>query len=109
MEKATKSFENYIEFWVKFRPTVSDKVMFCIYRGIDSPRLLIEKLKIAKGNLANCCKQLIKNGLVVQHTQGRAVTYELSAKGSAHIKKFLEADVHVIASAAKQSLHGNKP
>ena len=86
-----EKFENYIEFWVKFRPTVGDKILFCISRGIDSPRELVLKLKIAKGNLANYCKALIKDGMLVQHTEGRVVKYELSAKGRQHIKKFLEA------------------
>ena len=90
MDKASKKFENYIDFWLKFRPTVADKILFYIYKGIESPQELRLKMKIAKGNLANYCKRLIKDGKLVQHTQGRVVKYELTAKGSEYIKKFLE-------------------
>jgi len=90
MEKATENFETYIDFWVKFRPSVADKILFCIHRGLNNPRELIGKLCIAKGNLANCCKQLIKGGALIQHTNGRAVEYELTAKGQGQIRKFLE-------------------
>ena len=90
MEKAIEKLKNYIDLWVKHKPTVADKILFYIYRGICTPRELIAKLQIAKGNLANYCKALIKDGLVVQHTVGRVVKYELSQKGTVYIKKFLE-------------------
>jgi len=89
MRKATENFETYIDFWVKFKPSVADKVLFCICKGFSNPRKLIEKLCIAKGNLANCCKQLIRGGYLTQHTSGRTVEYELTEKGYMQIKKFL--------------------
>jgi predicted transcriptional regulator len=90
MGKATENFETYIDFWIKFKPSAADKVMFCIYRGYNSPRALIQKLCIAKGNLANCCRQLITDGKLTQHTSGRTVEYELTPKGQGQIKKYLE-------------------
>jgi len=90
MDKATETFENYVDFWVKFRPSVPDKILFCVGRGTESPGGLIQKLQIAKGNLANYCKALIKNGELSKQVHGRVVRYGLTAKGSARVKKFLE-------------------
>ena len=84
-----ETFEKYIEFWVKHKPSVSDKILFCIYRGVDSPQALQAKLKIAKGNLANCCKGLVGQGKITRHTNGRTVKYTLTAKGEESLKKFL--------------------
>ena len=84
-----EKFDAYIDLWVKFRPTVADKVLFCVHRGFSTPRALCHRLQIAKGNLANCCKKLISDGCLVQHTNGRAVEYELTAGGTAQISKFL--------------------
>lgn len=83
-----KKFDEYIDLWVKLKPTVADKVLFCIHRGQKTPRELIARLEIAKGNLANCCKCLIHDGQIVQHTNGRAVEYEPTAAGREHIESF---------------------
>jgi DNA-binding MarR family transcriptional regulator len=91
MENAINNFEKYIDFWVKFKPSVADKLLFCIYKGLDTPMGLRARLGIAKGNLANCCKDLVKLGMIVQHTNGRNVKYELTEKAHARLKKFLEA------------------
>jgi len=92
--KATENFEKYVDFWVKFRPSIADKIMFCVSRGLHSPRELVQKLQIAKGNLANSCKELVADGQLLKQVQGRIVKYRLSAKGNEHIRKFLR----VIAS-----------
>ena len=89
MDKAIKIFDEYINFWVKFKPSAADKIVFCIFKGMNCPRDLMHRLGLAKGNLANYCKQLIKTGQIVQHTAGRAVEYELTAKGQEKIKKLL--------------------
>ena len=91
MEKATKTFENYVDFWVKWKPTVSHKILFCVSLGLDSPRALTQKLQIAKGNLTNYCKGLIANGEMTKQVHGRVVKYGLTAKGQTRVKKFLEA------------------
>ena len=91
MEKATETFEKYINFWLKIKPSVTDKILFCIYKGLTSPVALRQKLDIAKGNLANYCKRLVKENLIVQHTHGRAVEYELAQNGKARVNKLLEA------------------
>ena len=89
--KEIENFEKYVDFWVKIRPTVADKIIFCISRGLHSPRELMQKLQIAKGNLANYCKELVADGLVTKQVRGRVVEYSLSTKGNEHIRKFLEA------------------
>jgi len=91
MDKATKTFENYVDFWVKFRPSVPDKILFCVGNGVDGPQALIQKLQIAKGNLTNYCKALIADGQMQKQTHGRIVRYALTAKGKTRVKKFLEA------------------
>jgi len=91
MNKATETFENYIDFWVNHKPSVADKIMFCIYKGMDGPQALRAKLQIAKGNLTNSCKALAAKGLIVKVNHGRIVRYELTKKGSESVKKFLEA------------------
>jgi len=91
MEKATKTFENYIDFWVRFHPSVSDKILFCVSLGLESPKALMQKLQIAKGNLTNYCKALIKGGELTKQVHGRTVRYALTTKGQASVKKFLEA------------------
>jgi len=90
MEKATETFENYVDFWVKFRPSVADKILFCINGGTESPRALIQRLEIAKGNLTNYCKALIADGQLAKQVHGRVVRYVLTAKGKTRVKKFLE-------------------
>jgi len=90
MEKATETFENYVDFWVKFRPSVADKILFCVSNGLESPQALIQRLAIAKGNLTNYCKALIAEGQLSKQVHGRVVRYSLTTKGKTRIKKFLE-------------------
>ena len=91
MDNASKKFEKYIDFWVNFRPSVADKILYNIFRGLESPPVLRAKLKIAKGNLANYCKRLVRDGKLTQHTLGKAVKYELTEKGKARVREIMEA------------------
>lgn len=88
---AIEKFEKYVNFWVQVKPSVADKIMFCMYKGMESPRELMQKLKIAKGNLANYCKQLCADNMITKEVHGRVVKYGLAKKGEARIKKVLEA------------------
>jgi len=90
MDNAREKFESYVDFWVKFKPSVADKILFCIDKGMESPQALIQRLKIAKGNLTNYCKVLIADEQITKQVHGRIVRYGLTAKGKARIKKFLE-------------------
>lgn len=91
MDKAIEKFEMYLDFWVKVKPSVPDKIMFCIYKGMQAPRELMQKLQIAKGNLANYCKQLHADNMITKQVHGRVVKYGLAKKGETRVKKILEA------------------
>jgi len=88
---ASKNFEKYVDFWVKVKPSVADKIMFCLYKGMSSPRELMHKLQIAKGNLANYCKQLVADNMITKETSGRVVKYGLAKKGEKRVGQILEA------------------
>lgn len=90
LDNAMGKFENYIDFGVKYKPSLSDKILFCVSKGLHSPRELIQKLQVAKGNLANYCMALAGDGQLTKQVHGRIVKYELTVKGNAYIKKFLE-------------------
>jgi len=88
---AMEKFGKYVDFWVKVKPSVTDKIMFCLYKGMESPRELMQKLIIAKGNLANYCKQMCADSMITKQVSGRIVKYGLTKKGEARVKKILEA------------------
>ncbi|MDR0850751.1 MAG: MarR family transcriptional regulator [Christensenellaceae bacterium] len=73
----------------------SERVLFLIeqYSSV-SPSVLIEKLYIAKSNLAPICKQLLNEELIKvrQDTiDKRIIYYSLTEKGKEHLKARLEA------------------
>lgn len=91
MENAIKSLEKFIELNKTIRISATDKVLFCIYRGNGTPRELMEKLNMSKGNLANYCKHLMfSNKIRREKLDGeRNIKYTLTEKGNVSIQKML--------------------
>lgn len=55
-----------------------------IYKTL-TPTMLVEKLLIAKSNLSNLCKSMIKDELIIQvalSDDKRTISYELTEKGN---------------------------
>ena len=79
---------------------VSIRVLFLIgeYDGV-SPSVLIDRLYIAKSNLASLCKQLISDGLIEARQDAadkRIIYYSLTQKG----KEYLNARLEIIGQNA---------
>lgn len=74
--------------------TMKHKVLFALYEnGETSPSYLINKLCIAKSNLALLCKGLQEEGLITSQkneSDKRNITYKLTNKGENYLNKFLQ-------------------
>lgn len=88
-------FDKYLAMQVLFardlKITKPDIVLYSIYKGVNTPSLLIAGLSVAKGNLANYCKTLISDKLLVRccHGSQKNIYYELTAKGQDKVNKML--------------------
>lgn len=91
MENAVKTLEKQLELNRIIKTNAIDKVLFCIYRGHTTPREIMEKLNLSKGNLANYCKYLMtSNKIRKEKLDGeRNIKYILTEKGAASIQKIL--------------------
>lgn len=73
--------------------TMKHKVLFLLSdNGETTPSYLIEKLCIAKSNLALLCKGMLIEGLISskkKETDKRNITYVITAKGEKELQNFL--------------------
>ena len=86
MDKAIKFFDDFI----KVRITATQKVLFCIYRHLLTPREIIAATGIKKTNVAKYCKSLIAYNMITSSRTGKNIMYEITGKGKDEIKKVLE-------------------
>ena len=92
MERALSTFENLLELTKKVRISALDRVLFCIYRGATTPKELMDKLNVSKGNLANYCKTLAEQKKIKREKNDtdRGVAYSITEKGTLSIQKILK-------------------
>ena len=92
MERAVTTFEQLLELTRRVKITALDKVLFCIYRGATTPKELMDKLNVSKGNLANYCKYLAGVNKIKkqQNETERGVTYTITEKGIISVQKILK-------------------
>ena len=104
MESAVALLENLLELNRNIRISATDKVLFCIYRGVVTPKQLIDKLNVSKGNLANYCKSLAAYNKIRKEKNGneRGVAYSITEKGTQSIQKILKNIDNHIANNKKQ-------
>ena len=73
--------------------TMKHKVLFLLdEHGETPPSYLIEKLCIAKSNLALLCKGMVQEGLIESKRNDadkRNISYVITPKGGRHLNKFL--------------------
>jgi len=92
MESAVTLLENLLELNRTVKVSAIDKVLFCIYRGVITPRHIMDKLSVSKGNLANYCKSLTAHGKIRKEQNGteRGIAYSITEKGTQSIQKILK-------------------
>ena len=98
MERAVTAFEQLLELNKNVKISALEKVLFCVYRGVCTPKELMDKLNVSKGNLANYCKHLAStNKLKKQRNENeRGVTYIITEKGTLSVQKILkDIDNHI--------------
>lgn len=69
------------------------KILFCLNQNDLSPKELITKIGIAKSNLANIIKVMIKDGLVDSYknsSNSKNVYYKITDNGMAKLKDYKE-------------------
>lgn len=94
--KAQEVFDKYLELHTLFTRTIKvtkpDVVLWTINKGTNTPPLLIEELGVAKGNLANYCKTLISDKLLVRcrHATQKTISYEITEKGQSRLSELLK-------------------
>ena len=75
--------------------TMKHKVLFLLNEnGETSPVYLINKLCIAKSNLALLCKGLLEEGLIISkknESDKRNITYKITQKGEKELDNFLKS------------------
>lgn len=94
MNKAINLFDKLIDIYAVFsRENIMarDKVLFCIYRGQTTPREIMQRLNLAKGNLANYCKDLIAKKYLTKtkETGGREISYQITEAGTKYITQII--------------------
>ena len=90
MNNEIKEFETYLALARRFDATAMDKVLFCIFRGTNTPREIMDALRVTKGNLANYCKTLVVHGKIArEQSHGRNIFYTITANGEKEIKRIL--------------------
>lgn len=95
MDKAIAIFDELIRLDAMFsRENIltKDKILFCIYRGNDTPREIMQLMNIAKGNLANYCKELISKKYLtkLQSVGGREISYQITELGTKRITQIIK-------------------
>lgn len=90
LEDLTESMES--ENNPSMQLTMKTKILFFVEKNVSCPpSLLINKLNIAKSNLALLCKSLIEEGLMQAHKNEqdkRNVFYVLTQKGKLELEKY---------------------
>jgi len=87
MEKTTDMFGKLIKLLKSFENFgVADRVLFCIWQGTDTPRHLMEKLGVTKGNLTNYCNSLQNQNYITKQKSTKNVYYKITDTGINYIK-----------------------
>lgn len=95
MSLKSLSESNYSDSGQSFALTMKIKALFFINKHIDCPpSLLIQKLNIAKSNLALLSKSLIKEGLIVankKQSDKRNIFYSTTQKGKQELTRYYDS------------------
>jgi DNA-binding MarR family transcriptional regulator len=90
--------------FARVKVTAADRVLFCIHRGCTTPRAIMEKIGVSKGNLANYCKQLLAYNKIRRTRDtdsARGICYTLTPKGSIAVEKMLAGIDEVNAKGSR--------